>query len=219
VPVRRGVSGVVVGVVDSDEHGGAAGREPVADFERLGQSAHGVPYRGIDERRLVPFAKAYSGLTDEEIRKVDQFIRRNTLEKVTRAIIEHQRPFPILETSALPDVRIIGRDRAQLLLGEERDAVPDILDRPLRDALFQEPRLQRTLDRFRDAHHQVFEFGESGHDRAEIVSFLGSVTDGTPPAISGYEGRNALSLALRTLERIREHAEHPGVSEFSANVR
>jgi DNA ligase-1 len=30
---------------------------------------------------LVPFAKAYSGLTDQEIRKVDQFIRRNTLEK------------------------------------------------------------------------------------------------------------------------------------------
>jgi DNA ligase 1 len=30
---------------------------------------------------LVPFAKAYSGLTDEEMRQVDQFIRRNTLEK------------------------------------------------------------------------------------------------------------------------------------------
>jgi DNA ligase-1 len=30
---------------------------------------------------LVPFAKAYTGLTDEEIRKVDQFVRRNTLEK------------------------------------------------------------------------------------------------------------------------------------------
>jgi DNA ligase-1 len=30
---------------------------------------------------LVPFAKAYSGLTDDEIRKVDRFIRRNTLEK------------------------------------------------------------------------------------------------------------------------------------------
>jgi DNA ligase-1 len=30
---------------------------------------------------LVPFAKAYSGLTDDEIRKVDQFIRRNTLER------------------------------------------------------------------------------------------------------------------------------------------
>jgi DNA ligase 1 len=30
---------------------------------------------------LVPFAKAYTGLTDEQIRKVDQFVRRNTLEK------------------------------------------------------------------------------------------------------------------------------------------
>lgn len=31
--------------------------------------------------KLVPFAKAYSGLTDSEIREVDSFIRRNTLEK------------------------------------------------------------------------------------------------------------------------------------------
>jgi hypothetical protein len=51
--------------------------------------------------------------------------------------------------------------------------------------------------------------------RAEIVSFLESARDGKPPAISGLEGRNALSLALRTLARIREHAEHP---ELSANV-
>ena len=55
--------------------------------------------------------------------------------------------------------------------------------------------------------------------RAEIVSFLESGRDGTAPAVSGLEGRNALSLALRTLDRIREHAEHPGVSELSANVR
>lgn len=51
--------------------------------------------------------------------------------------------------------------------------------------------------------------------RAEIVSFFESVREGSPPAVSGFEGRNALSLALRTLERIREHAEHPGVSELS----
>ena len=50
--------------------------------------------------------------------------------------------------------------------------------------------------------------------RAEIVSFLESARDGAPPAVSGIEGRTALSLALRTLERIREHAEHPGVSEL-----
>ena len=34
-----------------------------------------------DDGELVPFAKAYSGLTDEEIREVDAFVRRNTLEK------------------------------------------------------------------------------------------------------------------------------------------
>ncbi len=34
-----------------------------------------------DGAELVPFAKAYSGLTDEEIRKVDSFVRRNTVEK------------------------------------------------------------------------------------------------------------------------------------------
>lgn len=50
--------------------------------------------------------------------------------------------------------------------------------------------------------------------RAEIVAFLESAQNGTPPAVSGLEGRNALSLALRTLDRIREHAEHPGVSEI-----
>jgi predicted dehydrogenase len=51
--------------------------------------------------------------------------------------------------------------------------------------------------------------------RAEIVSFFESARDGAPPAVSGLEGRNALSLALRTLDRIREHAEHPGVKLFS----
>lgn len=34
-----------------------------------------------DEGKLVPFAKAYSGLTNEEIREVDRFIRQHTLEK------------------------------------------------------------------------------------------------------------------------------------------
>lgn len=34
-----------------------------------------------EQQTLVPFAKAYSGLTDEEIRQVDRFIRANTREK------------------------------------------------------------------------------------------------------------------------------------------
>lgn len=34
-----------------------------------------------DNGKLVPFAKAYSGLSDEEIREVDAFVRRNTVER------------------------------------------------------------------------------------------------------------------------------------------
>ncbi len=34
-----------------------------------------------DGSELVPFAKAYSGLSDEEIRQVDAFVRANTIEK------------------------------------------------------------------------------------------------------------------------------------------
>lgn len=34
-----------------------------------------------DEKKLVPFAKAYSGLTDSEIAQVDYYIKRNTVEK------------------------------------------------------------------------------------------------------------------------------------------
>lgn len=34
-----------------------------------------------DQGSLVPFAKAYSGLSDQEIRRVDRFIKRHTVEK------------------------------------------------------------------------------------------------------------------------------------------
>lgn len=54
--------------------------------------------------------------------------------------------------------------------------------------------------------------------RAEIVSFIDTILHGTPVSVSGQEGRTALKLALRTLERIREHAEHPGVSALSTKV-
>jgi DNA ligase-1 len=35
---------------------------------------------GAEDRQLVPLAKAYSGLTDEEIRRVDKILRKSTLE-------------------------------------------------------------------------------------------------------------------------------------------
>src|SRR5579871_3191394 len=34
-----------------------------------------------DSGKLVPFAKAYSGLTDDEIREVDAFVRKNTIDQ------------------------------------------------------------------------------------------------------------------------------------------
>ena len=37
--------------------------------------------RGEGEPKLVPFTKAYSGLTDQEMRQVDNFVKRNTKEK------------------------------------------------------------------------------------------------------------------------------------------
>ena len=36
---------------------------------------------GVGERRLVPFAKAYSGITDAELREVDAIVRRTTTER------------------------------------------------------------------------------------------------------------------------------------------
>ena len=35
----------------------------------------------VPDRKLVPFAKAYSGLTDEEMRQVDAIVRKTTVEK------------------------------------------------------------------------------------------------------------------------------------------
>lgn len=40
------------------------------------------PEEDGDERELVPFAKAYSGLTQEEIEKVDRFVRNNTIGRM-----------------------------------------------------------------------------------------------------------------------------------------
>ena len=34
-----------------------------------------------DGEKLVPFAKAYSGLTDKEIKRVDSFVKKNTVDK------------------------------------------------------------------------------------------------------------------------------------------
>jgi DNA ligase 1 len=48
-----------------------------------------------DDGKLVPFAKAYSGLTDAEIRELDAWIRRNTVEKF--GPVRHVTPHHVFE--------------------------------------------------------------------------------------------------------------------------
>jgi predicted dehydrogenase len=51
--------------------------------------------------------------------------------------------------------------------------------------------------------------------RGEIMAFIEAARDGLSSPVSGADGRNALSLALRALQRIAEHAKHPGVSAIT----
>ena len=69
--------------------GGRFGKDLTDDSTARQQGRHGrradlytdYTFAVWDGDKLVPFAKAYSGLTDAEINKVDYFIKRNTLEK------------------------------------------------------------------------------------------------------------------------------------------
>ena len=62
-----------------------------------------------DDDKLVPFAKAYSGLTDEEIRRVDQFVRRNTVERF--GPVRSVRPELVFEV-AFEDIRRSTRHKS-----------------------------------------------------------------------------------------------------------
>jgi predicted dehydrogenase len=59
---------------------------------------------------------------------------------------------------------------------------------------------------------QILEVKDVEPLRAEIDSFLHATTNGSPPAVSGEDGRRALALALRTRKQIHEHTVKTGVS-------
>jgi predicted dehydrogenase len=52
--------------------------------------------------------------------------------------------------------------------------------------------------------------------RTELVEFFAAAKNGLPSPVSGVEGRNALSLALRVLERIHEHGSRTNLTALSA---
>lgn len=54
--------------------------------------------------------------------------------------------------------------------------------------------------------------------RAEIESFLNSISHKQPAAVSGEDGRRALSLALRTLQQIESHTVRSGVNAYLQNA-
>jgi DNA ligase-1 len=62
-----------------------------------------------NEGELTPFAKAYSGLTDEEIREVDRFVRDNTIEKF--GPVRRVKPELVFELG-FEDIRLSTRHKA-----------------------------------------------------------------------------------------------------------
>ena len=62
-----------------------------------------------DDERLVPFAKAYSGLTDAEIREVDRFVRRNIRERF--GPVRSVKPELVFEI-AFEDIRLSKRHKS-----------------------------------------------------------------------------------------------------------
>ncbi|HJT31923.1 MAG TPA: ATP-dependent DNA ligase [Pirellulales bacterium] len=58
---------------------------------------------------LVPFAKAYSGLTDEEIHQVDRFVRQNTIDKM--GPVRRVKPELVFEL-AFEDIQLSKRHRS-----------------------------------------------------------------------------------------------------------
>jgi predicted dehydrogenase len=53
--------------------------------------------------------------------------------------------------------------------------------------------------------------------RAEITAFLEAIRQQRPSVVSGGDGKNALHLALRTLERIRDHTVKVGLLSYGTN--
>ena len=96
-----------------------------------------------DNEELVPVAKAYSGLTDDEIHQVDSFIRRNTIERHGPVrIVKPQLVFELAFEAIQPS----GRHRAGLALRFPRMA---------RWRTDKTPEDADTLDSLRELMRQV----------------------------------------------------------------
>lgn len=84
-----------------------------------------------DQGRLVPFAKAYSGLTNEEIAKVDRWIKENTTERFGPV---HEVPPSIVMELAFENLQVSSRHKSGIavrfprILRWRHDKRPDQAD-------------------------------------------------------------------------------------------
>ena len=84
-----------------------------------------------DNGELVPFAKAYSGLTDEEMRRVDRFVREHTVAKF--GPVRHVEPTLVFEL-AFENVQLSNRHKSGIAVRFPRmarwrtDKTPDQAD-------------------------------------------------------------------------------------------
>src|SRR5712691_7495559 len=67
-------------------------------------------------------------------------------------------------------------------------------------------------------HHRQLEIVDVEPLRAEIQSFIEAVRDKKPSPVSGADGRNALALALRALEKIQDHTVRSGINVFGEKM-
>lgn len=65
---------------------------------------------------------------------------------------------------------------------------------------------------------RILEIEDAEPLRTEIELFIKAAQTGAPSPVSGHDGRRALALAIRALERIHEHAAHPNLSVFSQKM-
>lgn len=67
-------------------------------------------------------------------------------------------------------------------------------------------------------NHRQLEVNDVEPLHAEIQSFVEAARDKMPSPVSGNDGRNALALALRALERIHEHTVRSGIGVSEAKI-
>jgi DNA ligase-1 len=123
------------------------------------------------DRKLVPFAKAYSGLTDQEMREVDAIIRKTTVEKF--GPVRSVTPSMVFELG-FEGIALSSRHKSGIAVRFPR-MLRWRLDKPISEA--------DTLETLRELlpHVSQAKAGKTtAHQDREAEATIAPVTDGIP---------------------------------------